>query len=108
MTSKTRPRLRTKILADVLKMVNEKCLHDATEMFLLIDHVDIPLYAENAFGRQRFMRDLQQLCQEYETLRIIVTSQCQAQEMNAWPDEKNQIMEIWVDTTKPQPMYSRN
>jgi hypothetical protein len=101
------PETAYKILADILKMVNEKCRREHTETFLLIDRVDIPLSTENAPGK-RFLGALQQLVQEYETLRIILTSECRPQEIGNLLDGKDQMMEIWVDTTKPLAMYSRN
>lgn len=101
------PEMAYKILADILQMVDEKCRLEGTEMFLLIDRVDIPLSARNTPSR-RFLQALQQLVKEYETLRIVLTSQCRPQEIDSLLDGKDQIMEIWVDTTKPQAMYSRN
>jgi hypothetical protein len=101
------PETAYQILVDILKMVNEKCKRENAETFLLIDRVDISLSRQNSVVTQRFLRALQQLIQEYETLRIILTGQCRAQGISALLDGKDQMMEIWVDTTTPLAMYSR-
>jgi hypothetical protein len=101
------PEAAFQILVDILRMVNEKCQRENTEAFLLVDRVDVALSRQNPVVTQRFLRALQQLIQEFETLRIILTGQCRAQEISALLDGKDQMMEIWVDTTAPLAMYSR-
>jgi hypothetical protein len=88
-------------------MVNEKCQRENTETFLLIDRVDVTLSKQSSIVKQRFLRAIQQLIQEFETLRIILTGQYRATEVNTFLDGKDMMMEIWVDTTAALPMYSR-
>jgi hypothetical protein len=101
------PETAFQVLVDILRMVNDKCQRENMETFLLIDRVDIALSRLNFPGTQRFLRALQQLLQEFETLRIILTGQCRAQEISASLDGRDQMMEIWVDTAAPLAMYSR-
>lgn len=101
------PETAFQVLVDILRMVNEKCQRVNTETFLLIDRIDISLSRQSSVVTQRFLRALQQLIQEFETLRIILTGQCRAQGISALLDGRDQMTEIWVDTTTPLAMYSR-
>jgi hypothetical protein len=105
--AKDSPEAAYKILADVLEMVDDQCRRDKKEIFLLIDRVDIILFAENSHGKQRFMRSLQQLNLQYKTLRVILTSQFPAHDIGLTEESQKHIIEVWVDTTKPLAMCSR-
>lgn len=104
---KESPEAAYKILADILKMIDAKCQLERKEMFLLIDRVDVVLMKENSQGRQRFVRALKQLITEYKSLRIVATSQFTLEEMELAKEGKESVTEVWVDTSKPLAMYSR-
>jgi hypothetical protein len=101
------PEAAYKILVDILKMVDVQCQKDEKELFLLMDRVDVVLMKENAHGRQRFLKALTQLNVEYKTLRVLLTSQLPVEEIEFTTGGKDDLMEVWVDTTKPLVMYSR-
>lgn len=101
------PEAAYKILADILKIVDIQCQRDRKELFLLIDRVDVMLTRENVAGRQRFLRALLQLNAEYKNLRLVLTSQHPVVELEVGAEGKDSLMEIWVDTTKPLAMHSR-
>jgi hypothetical protein len=95
-----------KILADILQMVDAQCQREGKELFLLIDRVDMVLTKMNTRDKQRFLRALWRLIEEYKTLRIVLTSQLPIEEMEIGKGMKEGLMEIWVDTTRPLPMHS--
>ncbi|KAH8593769.1 hypothetical protein B0O99DRAFT_626112 [Bisporella sp. PMI_857] len=105
---KESPEAAYSILADVLKMVNIECLRDRKELFLLIDRVDVVLARENTHGRQRFLRALVQLNTEYKMLRIVLTSQFPVAELELVTENKEALMEVWVDINRPLTMHSRS
>jgi hypothetical protein len=101
------PEVAFRVLADILKMVDTKCQQDGIELFWVIDRVDVLLTKENLQGKQRFVKALLQLAVEYKNLRILLTSQFSVGEMEIAVGGVCSLMEIWVDTTKPLAMHSR-
>ena len=95
-----------KILADILKIVDAHYQREGKEVFLLIDRVDMVLTKVNIREKHRVLKALLQLIAEYKTLRIVVTSQFPIREMEIEKEVREELMEIWVDMTKPIPMHS--
>lgn len=74
---------------------------------ILIDRVDLCFSNNDPKNRGRFLQVFHQLNMEYETLRIIMTSQYPAEEVGSAFGVSDAITEIWVDTTRLRIMYSR-
>ena len=101
------PEVAYKLLADILMMVDMQCQRNGQELFVLVDRVDMVLRMEHLQERQRFLRALRRLSLTCHTLRFVVTSQYLVEELEIKMEDKDDLMEVWVDTTKPSPMQSR-
>ncbi|KUJ16653.1 uncharacterized protein LY89DRAFT_782878 [Mollisia scopiformis] len=99
--------LAYRVLADIIRMVNQQCHRDGKEVFLLIDRVDVVLTMEDSKGKLRFLKALKQLLVEYRALRMILTSEYSMEEIEIGKEGREATVEIWVDTTKPVTMHSR-
>jgi hypothetical protein len=100
------PEAAYSILVDILKMVDVQCLRNEKQVFLLIDRVDVLLKKETSLEKQRFLESILQLNREYKTLRVIVTSRFRVEDIKLEKAVEG-LLEVWVDTTKPLIMHSR-
>lgn len=101
------PEAAYRILADVLQMVDQQSQRDGKETFLLLDRIDVVFEKLKFQERQRFLNALWQLNKEYKTLRILVTSQSPADEIEVGTVLRGALTQIWVDTSRPSAMHSR-
>lgn len=94
------PEAAYKVLADVLRMIDERNNVESREIFLVIDRIDICLGRENEQGRKRLFRSLQMLSLEYKSVQLILTSQYPAKDMGVLLEGEKHLAEVWMNTTK--------
>lgn len=95
------------LLAEVLKMVGKAGSPHSLQIFLIVDRVDICLGAENGQGKARFLRALHHLNYGFPAVHVILTSQYPAAFAAELLGGTEQLMEVWIDPSRPLPMYSR-
>ncbi|MCJ1389643.1 hypothetical protein MMC18_002500 [Xylographa bjoerkii] len=96
-----------KTLEKVLNMVDEDGGRQNREVFLIIDRVDLCFSTNNAQDKARFLKALHKLNGTFRSVHVLLTSQHPAAEAESAMGGKDQLMEVWVDTTKPLAMHSR-
>ena len=102
----TRTETVYEMLKHLLGMIERQPSHENQEIFLIIDRIDLCLEDETAQSRSRFLKSLLKLNMTFRSLRVVLTSQYPAPTLEGVEHGKEQIMEVWVDTSRPSAMES--
>jgi len=95
------------LLTEVLKMIGKVGSPQSLQIFLIIDRVDICLWAEDGQGKARFLKSLHHLNYGFPAVHVILTSQYPAAFAAELLGGMEQLMEVWIDPSRPLAMYSR-